>query len=435
MKRRDLLQSLAACAGASAAGAWADPLVQATPSARIGGSFFWGAATAGHQVEGNCVNDDAWLLEQLPSSLFKEPSGDACDHYHRFEQDVAMLAGWGLTAYRFSVEWSRIEPAKGQFSEAELQHYRQVLECCHRHNVLPLVTYNHATTPRWFAMDGGWEQADAPALFARYCEKVTVRLGDLIGYAATLNEPNLQMLFNWLTIGDGSLNDFTRTKLREIRQQLKNEKFSSYFACQPDKAAAASLRAHEEGRKAIKSVRGSLSVGLTLAMEDDQSADAENHAPLKQQQCYDPWLALARQDDYIGVQTYTRQRIGKFNMPPPAGAKLTQTGYEFYPEALEHTIRYAASKTGKPVIVTENGVATENDSDRIEYIRRAVAGMRRCMADGIDVKGYMYWSLLDNFEWISGYQPTFGLVTVDRVTQKRTVKPSARFLGSYAGSI
>lgn len=433
MKRRELLQSLAAFAGTAAtSNAWGGMIPEAAKTPASRDAFFWGAATAGHQVEGNCVNDDAWALEQLSPSIFKEPSRDSCDQYHLFAQDIAMMAEWGLTAYRFSVEWSRVEPAKGEFSQAELSHYRQVLECCHRYKLLPLVTYNHAATPRWFAMDGGWEQADAPELFARYCRKVTASLGDLIGYAATLNEPNLQMLFNWVPVGDGTLSDFSHGKLPEIRRQLKSETFSSYFACDPERVAAASLRAHQLGRQAIRSVRADLPVGLTLAMEDDQAAGEDSRAALKRQQCYEPWLALAKQDEYIGVQTYTRQRIGRYNLPPPAGAKLTQMGYEFYPEALEHTIRYAAERTGRPVIVTENGVASENDEDRIEYIRRAISGMRRCMADGIEVKGYMYWSLLDNFEWIFGYTPRFGLVAVDHATQTRTVKPSAKFLASYA---
>jgi beta-glucosidase len=176
---------------------------------------------------------------------------------------------------------------------------------------------------------------------------------------------------------------------------------------------------------------------LTLAMEDDQPAGEQSRFSEKRKEVYGPWLELARRDDFIGVQTYTRQRIGSgdANIPPPKDAELTQSGYEFYPEALEHTIRYASQQTGVPVIVTENGIAADNDARRIEYIRHAVDGVKRCLADKIDVRGYLYWSLLDNFEWVSGYGQQFGLVAVDRSTQRRTIRPSAVYLGKLAASL
>src|SRR5438477_1459484 len=149
--------------------------------------FLWGAATAAHQVEGNNVNSDNWLMEYLPHSMYKEPSGDACDHYHLYEQDINMLADLGFNAYRFSIEWARIEPEKGYFSRAELDHYRRMLEACHRRGLTPLVTYSHFTLPRWFALQGAWENPESADLFARYCEKATAHLADLISYAATFN--------------------------------------------------------------------------------------------------------------------------------------------------------------------------------------------------------------------------------------------------------
>jgi beta-glucosidase len=167
-------------------------------------------------------------------------------------------------------------------------------------------------------------------------------------------------------------------------------------------------------------------------MEDDQPPASDSHVDQKRAEVYGPWLNLAKKDDYIGVQTYSRSRVAAKNLPPPDGAKLTQMGYEFYPESLEHTIRYASRETGVPVIVTENGVGTEDDKDRIGYINRALQGVKRCLADGVDVRGYIHWSLLDNFEWVFGYVPKFGLIAVDRETQKRTPKPSAMLLGSIA---
>ena len=186
--------------------------------------FLWGAATAAHQVEGNNINSDNWLLERVPNTMYKEPSGDACDHYHLYEQDINQLTDLGFNAYRFSIEWARIEPEKGFFSRAELEHDRRMLEVC--------------------------------------------------------------------------------------------------------------------GAKAL---------------------------------------------------------------PPPEGAELTQMGYEFYPDSLERTVRFAAKETGVPVIVTENGIATEDDTRRVDYIQRALAGVKRCIDDGVVARGYIHWSLLDNFEWINGY--------------------------------
>jgi beta-glucosidase len=398
--------------------------------------FLWGAATAAHQVEGNNINSEAWLLEHLPNSIYKEPSGDACDHYHLYEQDINLLADLGFNAYRFSIEWARIEPEKGFFSNAELEHYRRMLEACLRRGLTPLVTYSHFTVPRWFAFQGAWENAESADFFARYCEKATARLGDLMAYAATFNEPDILHLLRWIgSLGGSSGPDIAATlatQNAEVRRQLDAPLFNSFLTGDAQKSRENMLAAHSKGKSAIKSARSNLPVGLTLAMEDDQPAGPDSHAAEKQADVYGPWLKLARHDDFIGVQTYTRQRVAAKDLPPPQDAELTQMGYEFYPESLEHTVRYASKETGLPVIVTENGVGTENDVRRVEYIQRALTGLKRCLDDGIDVRGYIHWSLLDNFEWIFGYGPKFGLVAVDHETQKRTPKPSATMLGKIA---
>lgn len=160
--------------------------------------FLWGTASAAHQVEGGNVNSDCWVLEHVPNTPWVEPSGDACDHYHRYEADIALIAELGLTVYRFSIEWARIEPEEGEFSLAALDHYRRMLETCRAHGLTPIVTYHHFTSPRWFAARGGWEVMENAARFARYCARATERLGDLIGAACTLNEPNLGPLLQAL---------------------------------------------------------------------------------------------------------------------------------------------------------------------------------------------------------------------------------------------
>jgi beta-glucosidase len=446
LNRREFCRTSARLAGGLALGSAVPAILQAAeqqpapsvaPSAQgFPKSFLWGAATAAHQVEGNNVNSDLWLVEHLGHSMFREPSGDACDHYHLYDQDIDMLAGFGLNAYRFSIEWARIEPERGYFSRAELQHYRRMLEACHRRNLTPLVTYSHFTVPRWFAMDGGWESPDSPGLFADYCERATKALGDLTAYAATFNEPDIGHLLRWVTTADdgpgSSLLEKLEAAKEAVRQQIDNPRFSSFLFADASRSRHNMLAAHEKARAAIKSVRGNLPVGLTLAIEDDQPAESDSHVEQKRTDVYAPWLKLAKKDDFIGVQTYTRSIVAAKSEPPPKGAELTQMGYEFYPESLEHTIRYASKETGVPIIVTENGVATEDDRRRVEYIQRALAGVNRCIADGIDVRGYIHWSLLDNFEWIYGYMPKFGLVAVDRETQKRTPKLSAAFLGNIA---
>ena len=160
--------------------------------------FVWGTATAAHQVEGNNTNADFWLMEHVPGTMFAEPSGDACDHFHRYPQDIALLRQLGFGAYRFSIEWARIEPEPGVYSMAELDHYRRVLAACHEHQLTPMVTFWHFTNPRWFAALGGWEHPGAGDHFVRYCERAARHLGDLIGGAATFNEPNIPLLLKWI---------------------------------------------------------------------------------------------------------------------------------------------------------------------------------------------------------------------------------------------
>ena len=194
------------------------------------------------------------------------------------------------------------------------------------------------------------------------------------------------------------------------------------------------LTSHRKAAEAIKSASGNFPVGITLALQDIQAAEGGDKRAAKMRKVInDIYLDALQGDDFVGVQVYSRVRSGPEGlMPPEEGVELTQMGYEFWPEALEATIRDATAKTGLPVIVTENGIATTDDTRRVEYVRRALNGVINCMKDGIDVRGYTYWSAFDNFEWSLGYRPTFGLIAVNRETQERTVKPSARYIGAIA---
>jgi beta-glucosidase len=397
--------------------------------------FLWGTATAAHQVEGNNINNDSWLMEHTPGTIYTEPSGDACDHYHRYPADIALLAELGFNLYRFSIEWARIEPEDGAFSLAELDHYRRMLAACHEHHLKPLVTFHHFTTPRWVMQQGGWEGATTPDRFARFCERATRHLGDLMVAACTINEANIGVVLN--SMGVLPLPEVLHHApwWRAAAQALgiAPQDFAPFNFASSVRSRDTIMAAHRRAVAAIKSVRD-FPVGLTLALQDVQAADGgEAQADRVRYTVNDSFLEEIRGDGFVGVQTYSRQRVGpNGSLPPEAGVERTEMGYEFWPEALEATIREAAAVAQIPIIVTENGLGSHDDTRREEYIRRAVRGVANCLKDGIDVRGYTYWSALDNFEWTLGYRPTFGLIAVDRATQQRTVKPSARLLGNIA---
>ena len=379
--------------------------------------FLWGAATSAHQTEGNNTSSDLWAIENQPGSPMAQRSGDACDSLHHWRDDLDVVAGLGLTAYRFSVEWARIEPAAGHVSRAMLAHYRRIITGCLERSITPVVTLHHFTSPLWFDAAGGWTGAQAAELFGRYVRAVLPIL-DGVQWACTINEPNMVAIVHAARASG---------QLAGLPAGLP----------EPDPVVTAALaRAHQAARHELAVVPG-LATGWTVANQNAQPAggaaeDADRAADWGRLR-EDQFLDVAAGDDFIGVQAYTRTVIGPDGpLPPSAGARRTLTGWEFYPQALEDAVRHTAARLpGVPILVTENGVATGCDLDRVEYTSGALAGLRRAMADGIDVRGYLHWSLLDNYEWGS-YEPTFGLVAVDRGTFARTVKPSGSWLGEVA---
>jgi beta-glucosidase len=404
-----------------------DALARADNRNRFPDSFLVGAAVSAHQVEGGNVNSDWWWWEHIESTPCHEPSGDACDFYHRYREDVSLLAGFGLNAFRFSIEWARIEPAEGEFSRAALDHYRRVLEACRESNVMPVVTFHHFTLPRWLNEAGGFASERFPALFERYCDRAAAALGDLIGVACTINEPQGLGSSGYLL----GINPPGHTDDREGAQRAVDNL----------------LEAHRLGAAAIRS-RFNIPVGVTLAMPDIQYEDGAQPGDSSlevESRVIDWFLELAKKDEFVGVQTYTRFRIGPEGPRSPGhdwsdlqremteSETTTQMGYEDYPQALGGAIRRAAkSCPGLPILVTESGIATAHDERRIAYMEAALREVQACLAEGIDVRSYLYWSWLDNFEWALGYAPTFGLVGVDRQTFARHPKPSAAWLGNVA---
>jgi beta-glucosidase len=378
--------------------------------------FTWGVATAAHQIEGGNVNNDWWAWEHNPASGTLEPSGDACDSFHRWREDVQLVADMGLGAYRFSLEWSRIEPAEGEFSVAALEHYRRICAACHGHGILPVVTFHHFTTPLWLTARGGWEAPDAPERFARFVERATAYLGDLIGWACTINEPNVVAVMGYFQ--------------GEYPPGVKDD-FGRYAAVNE-----AMVRAHRLAVEVLRAGPGDFPVGLTLSMAEITAT--EGGEPLRdgaEEMLENIFLRATEGDDFVGVQCYTRMHFGPDGLAPnDPTVPVTQMGDERWPQAVEHTVRRAAAVSGRPIVVTENGIATADDTERIAFVSDALRSAHRCLQEGIDLRGYFVWSLLDNFEWHLGYGPKFGLVAVAPGTFERRPKPSAHWFGEVARS-
>lgn len=420
--------------------------------------FLLGAATAAHQVEGNNVNSDCWAMEHMKHTSYVEPSGDAVDHYNRYEEDIKLMAQAGLNVYRFSIEWARIEPQEGVFDEKEIEHYRKVIRCCKENGIEPMVTLHHFSSPKWIISKGGWEADTIPADFARYTRYVMEQLGSELHYVCTINEANMgiqvaaiaerykrQMMAKAAaaktdgTVQIGMNLEKMMENMRaaaaetmEVFGTPKAENFTSPRTAHGDELI---MQAHKAARAVIREVAPHVKVGLTLSLHDIQViSGGEEFAEKEWAEEFSHYLSAIAEDDFLGVQNYTRSRIGADGqLPTPEGAELTQMDYEFYPEALENVIRAVHKDFKGDLIVTENGIATADDSRRVEFIRRALAGVQNCIADGIPVKGYCHWSLLDNFEWQKGYSMTFGLIAVDRSTQTRYPKESLTYLGSFRG--
>lgn len=418
--------------------------------------FFIGAATAAHQVEGNNIHSDYWAQEHMVHTDFLEPSGDAVDHYNRYAEDIRLMADAGLNAYRFSIEWARIEPEEGNFDETALTHYANVIQACKENGLEPIVTLLHFTSPKWLISKGGWESDETPAFFARYVEYVIKNLGSELRYVCTINEANMgiqvaaiakrymQQMQAKMQSGktDGTVqmglnlekmlaNQKEAEKERlEIFGVAKTECFTSPRTPHGDEIV---MEAHKAARTVIRKLAPHIQVGLSLSLHDIQALPGgEENAVREWADEFTHYLSAIAEDDFLGIQNYTRTRIdASGTLPTPEGAELTQMDYEFYPQALANVIRQVAKDFKGTLLVTENGIATADDDRRRAFIESALSGVHDCIADGIPVKGYFYWSLMDNFEWQKGYAMTFGLIAVDRKTQKRMPKPSLSLLGSF----
>jgi beta-glucosidase len=300
-----------------------------------------------------------------------------------------------------------------------------------------MVTYNHFTAPRWLAHRGGWNAPDAADRFGRYAERVTAHLGDLVPWVCTINEPNVISLLIHTGVAPAAASDDQDAVADLAGIATPHEAPTSpspAISAWPSPDLETMARMHRRAVEAVKSGPGDAKVGWTLALIDLQPVEGGEERCVEARKAGElDWLDVSRDDDFVGVQTYTRRQFGeRGGLAPPEGAPVSQTGWELYPEALGHTVRLATEHAGVPVMVTENGLATDDDAQRLDYTRRALEGLGSCVADGVDVRGYLHWTLLDNFEWVSGFAMTFGLIAFDHTTFARTVKPTAHWLGEVA---
>ena len=411
--------------------------------------FLLGAATAAHQVEGNNIHSDLWVMENLEHSIYKEPSLNAVDHYNRYKEDLQLMKNAGLDAYRFTIEWARIEPQKGEYSLEALAHYREKLQYCHEIGITPIVTLHHFSSPFWITKAGGWENEETITHFENYTRFITKELGSYIPYICTINEANMGVqitkLMERMKKGNGKNSDVQVGINTDIKENMmlyykeRGEAFETdpsnvneFVSPKSENGNRIIMTCHEKARDAIKEMDPRIKVGITLSLHDNQAlAGGEEYAEKTYQEDFLDFLPYLEKDDFIGLQNYTRQIFDQNGIRGlEQGTRVTKMGYEFYPEALSNVIRFVSKHWDKDILITENGISTDNDEERIEFIDLALKGVEECIDDGIKIIGYLHWSLLDNFEWQLGYDQTFGLIAVDRNTQKRFPKESLKHLGS-----
>jgi len=414
------------------------PSQQAAPQRAFPTGFLWGSATAAHQVEGNNTNNDWWAAEQAGRLPFR--SGLACDQYNRFDQDFKLFGELGQTAHRLSIEWSRIEPRPGELSHEALDHYRTVLESLRAHGLEPIVTLHHFSNPIWLSEQGGWTRREVVGRFARYARRVVHEYRDLVRYWVTINEPGVYASQGWL-LGvwpPNRVNDLrgTFTVLRNMALG-HGRAYHAMKAEQPDARIGVAhhwrlfdpANPNRRGDRLIAAIRNRLmNLVFPIAIQRGRLLPPLGSGRLI------PWLEDT--EDWVGVNYYTREHdifepravrlgFGREHLPE---VERNQLGWEIYPKGLGRALLMAAPPgSGREIMVTENGVPEPDDQDTVRprYLVQHLAACHRAIEAGVNLRGYVHWTSLDNFEWAEGFAPRFGLVHVDFQTQERTPKPSA----------
>lgn len=381
--------------------------------------FLWGTATSSHQIEGNNTQNDWWHEEQ--AGRLPHASGAACDSYNRYEEDFDLARGLHNNAHRLSIEWSRIEPREGEFNEQEIEHYRHVIRALRERSLEPFVTLHHFTNPVWFTAGGGWGSKKAPEYFERYARYVAERLGRDVTYWMTINEPFIVNSAGYL---DGRWPPFRR------------HDFLGFI-----RATRTMVRAHKRAYGAIHAINSKAQVGLAKNnnyFEPARGIFKVGNAIYARALSYvkNEWFlnAISSHHDFIALNYYNHYKVhvlkGSYQdrgvRPLDGGGSahgFSDFGWEIYPEGLYHTIK-TLQKYHKPIFITENGIADADDDQRPQFIRDHLRWVHKAIGEGADVRGYFYWSLLDNFEWAEGFTQRFGLVEVNFETFGRTPRGS-----------
>ena len=403
-------------------------------AARFPDGFLWGTASAAHQVEGDNRNSDWWEFEQQPGRIANgDTSAIACDQYHRYREDFKLLRELNQNAHRLSIEWSRIEPLAGEFDSRQIRHYRDVLGELREQGIEPMVTLHHFTNPLWFARKGGWAARDSARAFLPFVIRMADELGDLVRMWCTINEPNIYAANGWIT---GEFPPSHQGDLAAFYRVTSNMH-----------------QAHELAYAAIKRRRPEAQVGLShhkFLFLPASGRRRDRWAAATAQLVVDRWpvapgrlrRVVEASSDFVGIAHYWAQmvafdaRLGKeqfmrrFNVPE---VPVTDMGWSADPTWMRSVLGELKS-LGKPVYITENGLASNDDEWRRRYIREVLENVLLAIGDGVDVRGYFHWTNLDNFEWARGYGARFGLIAVDRKTLERTVKTSGRFYGRIAAA-
>jgi beta-glucosidase len=396
--------------------------------------FLWGTASAAHQVEGDNRNNDWWLFEQQPGRIHGGDSSlIADDHYRRYREDFRLLRKMRNNAHRLSIEWSRVEPRRGEFDARQLRHYRDVLGELREQGLRPMLTLHHFTSPIWFTERGGWTAAEAPEAFLRFVRRVVDELGDLVDLWCTINEPNIYAANGWVV---GEFPPGHQGDVLGMWRVLANMR-----------------RAHLAAYRAIHQKLPDAAVGLShhrFLFLPERATRRDRLAARVAQGFMDRWPAgrvrrepaVETEADWIGIAHYWAQHaafdplrpqdqfIRRSNIP---GVPLTDMGWASDPAWMRDVLN-EVRHLGKPVYVTENGISAGDDAVREDYLPKVLRSVHGAIQDGVDVRGYFHWTGFDNFEWARGYSQKFGLIAVDRTTLERTVKPSGHLYARIAAA-
>lgn len=379
--------------------------------------FLWGAASAAHQVEGNNIHSDWWHWEKCGRIT---PSGEACDHYNRFEEDFALAKKMYHNAHRISIEWARVEPKEGKWDEKEIEHYRQVLESLKRNNLKSFVTLFHFTLPKWFADKGGFEKNKNLKYFIQFAEKMAQECEGLVDFWLTLNEPKTYALAGYTA---GMWPPFKKSLFKTYKV-YKHLAFS-----------------HNQIYKILKGKYPKIKIGAAINLpaihffgKPFKSFFEQLFAKLSNEYFVNK---IKQNLDFFGLNYYFlikglgSHKIGGTDEKEIKKIVVTGAsdfGWNFYPQGI-YEVSKKLKKIHKPIYITENGTSDPNNDKRSRFILDHLEWVHQAISEGVDVRGYLHWSLMDNYEWTFGYEPKFGLCAVDFETQKRTPRKSAKLFG------